>query len=105
LVALGEYIAYVYNDHGTLKVGVTRSYGTTVNDLWSITPDNTADWPRWTTDQRLLVTSGSNTVYVVWMSGPPAEISRPIPATYSRCLPRRRASVLSLESRQNLDRQ
>lgn len=78
----GEYIAYVYNDNGTLKVGVTRSHGTTPNELWSITPEEKTDWPRWTTDQRLLVTSGSDyplsTVYVVWMSGPPAEV-RPAP--------------------------
>lgn len=74
----GEYIAYVYNDTGTIKVGVTRSHGTSVNDLWVINPDKTTDWPRWTTDQRLLVTSGPSAangfVYVVWMSGPPAEI-------------------------------
>jgi hypothetical protein len=70
----GEYIAYVYNDNGTLKVGVTRSHGTTPNDLWSIVPEKTSDWPRWTTDQRLLVTSGYDHVYVVWLSGPPAEV-------------------------------
>ncbi len=71
----GEYISYVYTDNGTLKVGVTRSHGTTPNDLWVINPEKTSDWPRWTTDQRLLVTSGPDApngkVYVVWLSQPP----------------------------------
>jgi Tol biopolymer transport system component len=71
----GEYIAYVYSDNGTIKVGVTRSHGTSAQDLWIINPDGMTDWPRWTTDQRLLVTSGSSQpldqVYVVWMSQPP----------------------------------
>ena len=53
--------------------------------MWAITPEEMADWPRWTTDERLLVRSGPstdqlNTVYVAWLSGPPAEIH---PAT--RC--------------------
>ncbi len=74
----GEYIAYTYADSGILKVGVTRYNGTTPNDLWVINPEGTTDWPRWTTDQRLVVTSGQTSfagnIYVVWMSGPPAEI-------------------------------
>jgi hypothetical protein len=72
----GEYIAYVYNDNGTLKTGVTRNHGTTPSDLWVINPENTTDWPRWTADQRLLVKSGpsaptANQVYVIWLSQPP----------------------------------
>jgi hypothetical protein len=77
----GEYIAYAYRDTGAGKslVGVTRRHGTTPSDLWSIAPEGMADWPRWTTDQRLLLSSGLttdqlNTVYVAWLSGPPAEI-------------------------------
>ncbi len=76
-----EYIAYVYNDNGTLKVGVTRRDGTASSDLWVINPEGITDWPRWTTDQRLLVTSGPvqpiENVYAVSLSGPSVEI-RPV---------------------------
>lgn len=76
---LGMYIAYSYNDHGTTKVAVVRYNGTNPNqDLWVINPDGVTDWPRWTTDQRLLVKSSTiqpvDQVYVAWMGGPPATI-------------------------------
>jgi dipeptidyl aminopeptidase/acylaminoacyl peptidase len=73
----GDYIAYVYNDNGVRKVGVSRSRGTSTDGVWVINPQESTAGPRWTTDGQLLVlseTAGSGQVYTVRVGQMPAEI-------------------------------